>query len=131
MGKNDLSERLFDFGVNVIEMLSKIKFSEISKVIINQLTKSSTSSGANYEEAQAASSKQDFINKVNISLKEMRESNYWLRIIKKVKLVPEIDIDMLIKESEELKRILGKIVVNSKLYSSSKLFLPFSFCLFT
>jgi hypothetical protein len=48
MGKNDLSERLFDFGVNVIEMLSKIKFSEISKVIINQLTKSSTSSGANY-----------------------------------------------------------------------------------
>lgn len=57
MGKNDLSERLFDFGVNVIEMLSKIKFSEISKVIINQLTKSSTSSGANYEGAQAASSK--------------------------------------------------------------------------
>ena len=112
-------------------MLSKIKFSEISKVIINQLTKSSTSSGANYEEAQAASSKQDFINKVNISLKEMRESNYCLRIIKKDKFVPEIDIDMLIKESEELKRILGKIVVNSKLYSSSKLFLPFSFCLFT
>jgi len=60
----------------------------------------------------------------------MRESNYWLRIIKKVKLAPEIDIDMLIKESEELKRILGKKVVNSKLYSSSKLFLPFSLCLF-
>ena len=52
MDKNDLSERLFDFGINVIDLLSKIKYSEISKVIINQLTKSSTSSGANYSPRQ-------------------------------------------------------------------------------
>lgn len=47
-----------------------------------QLGKSSTSVGANYEEAQAGSSKADFKNKVRISLKEARESNYWLRVLK-------------------------------------------------
>ncbi|MEW6652573.1 MAG: four helix bundle protein [Bacteroidota bacterium] len=52
-------------------------------MISNQLIKSSTSSGANYEEAQGAISKPVFFNKINISLKEMRETNYWLRIIKK------------------------------------------------
>ena len=84
-------------------------------MIIHQLAKSSTSSGANYEEAQAGSSKSDFINKVNISLKEMRESNYWLRIIKEINVAPDEDIFLLINESEELKKILGKIVSKSKM----------------
>ena len=83
-------------------------------MVINQLTKSSTSSGANYEEAQAGSSKQDFTNKVNIALKEMRESNYWLRILKEAQLVKSDDLQLLIDESEELKKILGKIVSKSK-----------------
>ncbi len=54
-----------------------------TKIIKYQLAKSSTSAGANYEESQAGSSKADFNNKVRIALREMRESNYWLRIIKK------------------------------------------------
>lgn len=75
------------------------------------MIKSSTSSGANYEEAQGASSKPDFFNKISISLKEMRESNYWLRIIKEVK-ESDTELDFLLKESIELKNILGSI--NSK-----------------
>jgi four helix bundle protein len=114
--KNKLSERLFEFVINVLKLLRKIKFTESNRVIIYQLSKSSTSSGANYEEAQAGSSKSDFNNKVNISLKEMRETNYWLRIIKEMELVPldETETELLIKESEELKKILGTIVFKTK-----------------
>ena len=73
------------------------------------------SSGANYEEAQAGSSKADFCNKVNISLKEMRESIYWLRIIRAIKIASLDDTKYLINESEELRKILGKIVSKSKI----------------
>ncbi len=86
------------------------------KIIRYQLTKSSTSSGANYEEAQAGSSKADFSNKVRISLREMRESNYWHRIIKEIK-PNNLDITesiWLINESSELKKILGSIVQKTR-----------------
>lgn len=111
---NELAERLFKFSIDVINLLRDIKYSEINKVIVHQLTKSATSVGANYEEAQAGSSKQDFTNKVNISLKEIRESNYWLRILKETKISPSDKTDLLISESEELKKILGKIVSTSR-----------------
>ncbi len=111
---NDLSARLFNFALNVLILLKGIKYSEVNRVIVNQLAKSATSPGANYEESQAASSKSDFINKVNIALKEMRESNYWLRMIKAMRIAPLKEIDLLINESEELKKILGKIVSKSK-----------------
>ena len=63
------------------------------------------------EESQSGSSKADFTNKVRISLREMRESNFWLRIIKRtVTEVNPVELDYLIKESYELKSILGSIV---------------------
>ena len=109
---NDLSRRLFEFSINVIEYLRKLSSSAENRVIKYQLIKSATSVGANYEEAQAASSKMDFINKVNISLKEIRESNYWLRILNR--LNPNKDIEELLSESNELKLILGKIVSKTR-----------------
>lgn len=108
MDSNDLQERLFVFAVDVIRMLKEQKGGNEIKIISNQLGKSATSSGANYEEAQGAVSRADFGNKVGISLKEMRESNYWLRILKE--LYPENqEISKLVKESFELKNILGSI----------------------
>jgi four helix bundle protein len=77
-------------------------------IIWRQLIKSSTSSGANYNEAQAAVSKADFTNKVGISLKEMRESNYWIRIIIEV-FKDNQEWITLDKESQELMNILGSI----------------------
>ena len=74
MRENDLLKRTFDFGVNVILHLRLLPETTELKVIKYQLIKASTSIGANYEEAQAGSSKADFINKVNIALKEARES---------------------------------------------------------
>lgn len=82
--KRDLEERLFHFAVRTIKYSRTLPESIEYKVIKHQLIKSSTSSGANYEEAQAGSSKADFCNKVSISLREMRESNYWLRILKEI-----------------------------------------------
>jgi len=75
MKENDLKERLFRFAVDVLKMLGTLKGGKETDVLKYQLSKSATSSGANYEESQAAVSKADFINKVGISLKEMRESN--------------------------------------------------------
>jgi len=77
------------------------------------LTKSATSSGANYEEAQASSSRADFKNKINISLKEMRESNYWLKIFKALDIGDKETGKYLVNESGELKRILGSISSNT------------------
>jgi four helix bundle protein len=108
--KNDLCERLFEFAVRVIEFLKTLPYSPENKTIRTQLSKSSCSSGANYEESQAGSSKADFSNKVRISLREMRESNYWLRIVKRtVKEINPSECDYLINESYELKKILGSI----------------------
>jgi four helix bundle protein len=108
----DLADRLFNFAVRVIKFLRKLPFEPELNNIRYQLSKSSSSSGANYEEAQAGYSKADFLFKIDVSLREMRESNYWLRLVEATcefqdKLKVEL-ID-LIKESSELKNILGKI----------------------
>lgn len=113
--KNDLCERLLEFSVRVIEFLKTIPYSPENKTIRAQLSKSACSSGANYEESQSGSSKADFTIKVRISLREMRESNYWLRIIKRtVREVNIAEMDYLLKESSELKSILGSIVQKSR-----------------
>jgi four helix bundle protein len=110
---NDLENRLFDFAVRTIKYLRTLPDTPEIKVIKYQLTKSSTSSGANYEEAQAGSSKADFNNKTRISLREMRESNYWLRILKEL-VEPGSELLWLIQESKELKNILGSIVQKTR-----------------
>jgi four helix bundle protein len=113
MKENDLKERLFRFAVEVLKMLGTLKGGKEIDVIKYQLSKAATSSGANYEESQAAVSKADFINKVGISLKEMRESNYWLRIVKEI--FPKTqNITYLVGESEELGKILASIIIKAR-----------------
>ena len=109
---NDLSNRLLRFAIDTIKLLRKLPNSEEYRIIKHQLIKSATSSGANYEESQGGSSKADFKHKVFISLKEMRESNYWLKVVEGIYHKKEIDegLKKLISESEELKNILGPIV---------------------
>jgi four helix bundle protein len=111
----NLNDRLFKFAVSVLKFLKKLPRTPEMNVIRYQLAKCSTSSGANYEEAQAGSSKPDFNNKVRISLREMRESNYWLRIIKATLESNSLESDLifLIDESTQLKKILGSIVTKT------------------
>ena len=95
------------------------------------------SAGANYEEAQAAESKVDFIHKLQLSLKELRESNYWIPLLGKAKTLPPEQLAGILNESNQLRAILSKAVATAKGKSkgmpSSLIFafclLPLAFCL--
>jgi four helix bundle protein len=102
----DLRERLLNFSVDIIKMLKSMSTAKENDVIKYQLTKSATSIGANYEEAQSSSYK-EFVQKTRIALREANESKYWLKIINKLDLVK---VDRLIKEVDALSKILGSIV---------------------
>jgi len=108
--KNNLCERLLKFAVDVILYLRTIKNSIETIDMKRQLVKSSTSSGANYEESQGSPTKPDAKTKIGISLKEMRESNYFLRIFNKLELGDINKNESLVKESVELKLILASII---------------------
>ena len=114
--KPELSDRLLKFAIDVILLLRQFPNTTEYKIIKYQLIKSSTSSGANYQEAQGGSSRADFKNKVFISLKEMRESNYWLKVLNGVSndQITKEENFRLINESGELKNILGSIVSKLK-----------------
>lgn len=109
---NDLAKRLFDFNVNTLKLISKLPDTSEFKVIKYQLSKSSSSCGANYEEAQSGGSKSDFAHKIRITLREMRESNYWLRTIRSISTNHNLyeKLDNLIDESNQLKKILATIL---------------------
>lgn len=79
--KYDLEERTAKFGENIISFCRSIEEDHISKPLINQIIRSATSIGANYMEANQASSKKDFRNKINICRKESNETKHWLRMI--------------------------------------------------
>ena len=79
-----------------------------------QLVRAATSSGANYEEACGAESRADFIHKMQIVLKELRESLYWLRLADRAGLISTQDLEPLISEAEGLAKIVGKSVVTAK-----------------
>ena len=119
----DLAKRLFDFAVRVIKFCRGLSKTKDHDVIQYQLIKAASSSGANYEEAQSASSRADFKYKIDISLREMRESNFWSRIIKAVD-GEDKELNYLIQESFELKQILGSI--SSKVATKKKLNLFFN-----
>ena len=109
-GKRDLEERTFNFAVETVKFLKDIKYSKEFETIKYQLSKSATSIGANYEEAQGAYSKDDFKYKISICFRESKESNYWLRIIKATDISKGQKLDYLTKEAEELKKIFSSIM---------------------
>ena len=94
---SDLQDRLIDFAVTVIRTADLLPDTKIGKHIKGQITRSCTSPAPNYGEAQDAESRADFIHKIKISLKELRETKVWLQMI---------DRSSLIKPSEKLKPII-------------------------
>lgn len=105
-----ITDRTFEFAVRIIRLCQYLeKQGKVSRTLANQLLRSGTSIGANTEEAQAGQSKADFIAKMSISRKESRETLYWLRLLKATELVDESMITELIKESDELVRILTQL----------------------
>jgi four helix bundle protein len=76
--------------------------------------RSSASSSANYQEARAAESRADFVHKMQIVLRELRESGHWLQLVAEAELLPVADLQSLMKEADELTRIVAKAVVTAK-----------------
>src|SRR4051812_30794069 len=114
----DIRERTFSFATRIIKLCRFLeKHSDISNILVHQLLDAGTSIGANLEEAQAGQSKADFIHKNSISLKEARETNYWLRLILATTTF-ELSITNGIKELEtesiEIARIIGSIIISAK-----------------
>ena len=112
--KNDLQSRLFSFAVQAILLVRCLPKGKEYDVISWQFLKSSSSSGANYEEAQGAVSRADFSNKVAFVLKEIRESNYWIKLIIAVTANCE-EWKKLRNEAFELMRIIGSIRAKTSL----------------
>ena len=110
----NFKDRLFKFAVDTIKFLMTLPNRGEFDVFRNQLSKAATSMGANYEESQAAVSKRDFENKISICLKEAKESNYWYRVIKELNISNIDECNRLIRESLELSKIFGAIIVKSK-----------------
>ncbi|MFH1048606.1 MAG: four helix bundle protein [Patescibacteria group bacterium] len=112
--KYDLEERTAVFGESIIKFCYSLKQDAITKSIINQLVRSATSVGANYMEANAASSKKDFKNKIYISKKEAQETKHWLRMIAQCEANKKEEIRKLWQEAQEFTLIFGKIVSTLK-----------------
>ncbi len=112
--QKDIQERTFNFGLRIIKLSDSLPNSRSGNVLGKQLLRSGTSVGANTEEAEAAYTKDDFIYKMNIALKEARETHYWLRMIKSAELIKPNRLDAIIKEADELKKILGAIVSKAR-----------------
>ena len=117
-GKNapkDIVVRTFDFAVSIIHLCVKLDARPgVGRILMSQILRVGTSVPANVEEAQAGQSKADFISKMSIALKEAREMHLRLRLLVPAKVVPASDLNPLIQEADEIKRVLGAIIVSTK-----------------
>lgn len=113
--KYDINERLIDFAVNIIKICESVGNSRAGAHMASQLLRSGTSPSLNYGEAQSAESRSDFIHKLKISLKELRESYNSILIIQKSNLSTNIElIELTLKECKELTAILVKSIETAK-----------------
>jgi four helix bundle protein len=114
-----ITERTFGFAVQVINLCKVLDEKPgVGRTLGKQLIRSGTSIGANVEESQAAQSTADFIHKLEIALKEARETRYWLRLLTATELFPKARLSPILKEAEEITKIIAAIVIKTKLNRS-------------
>ena len=113
--KTDIKDRTYAFALEIIKFLDKLdKKDFIVDILSKQLLRSSTSIGANILEAQAGSTRKDFINFYYYALKSSNETKFWLRLLKDSKKVQNHQTDQLLKEAEEISNILGACIISLK-----------------
>jgi len=119
----DIHERAFEFACRIVRLHRALtKKHGADRVVANQLLRSGTGVGSNLEEAKAGQSRADFIAKARISLKEARESHYWLRVVEATGMISAARVHPLVEEANEIVAILTTIVKKataSKLQSPS------------
>ena len=112
--KKEFKKRLYDFTLRLIKFLDKLPDDNISRRIGDQLLRSGTSIIANYIEGQAASSKKDFTNYFNISLKSANESKLWLAILRDSKRAKAEDVSWFLDELDEIAKIFASSILTLK-----------------
>jgi len=112
---NPVLEKSFKFGVRIVKFYSiRLKNNYQIKDLLNQILRSGTSIGANVAESQEAVSKKDFINKLSIALKEAKETEYWLKLLKEASVLDENEFNSLKNDCEELIKLLISILKKLK-----------------
>jgi len=111
----DLQGRLIDYSVRIIALSEALLETKADKHVASQMLRSGTSPAPNYGEAQSAESKADVIHKLKVALKELRETEIWLKVIQRAKMIkPASKPAPLIKETDELIAILFTSVETAK-----------------
>ena len=107
MASYGLEDRLVRFGTTTCQLGNRLPRTPLGQHVAFQLARSSTSTFANYGEVQSAESRRDFIHKLGIALKELRETRTWLKFIRKMALSPAESVDPVLRECDELVAILA------------------------
>ena len=111
MRKFDLEERLIEFAVVILGIAAAMPKTNISMPLAGQLGRSGTAVALNYAESQSAESRKDFVHKLKVALKELRETQVCLKIIKKVNWIKDtVYLDQALSESNQLISILMKSI---------------------
>ena len=111
---NPVQSKSFRFAVRIVNLCKFLHDEHKEFILSKQLLRSGTSIGANIAEAQQAQSKADFINKMNIALKENYEADYWLRLLFATQYLSKDAFDSIISDCTELKKLLISIVKTAK-----------------
>jgi four helix bundle protein len=112
---NPVLEKSFEFGVRIVRFYLYLgKKNKNIQSLLKQILRSGTSIGANITEAQSAVTKKDFINKLGIALKESKETDYWLRLLKKSEIVEEKEFNSINQDCLEIIKLLTSIIKSSK-----------------
>ena len=114
MKKNVIVDKSMDFAIEIIKLYKYLCEEKREFVLSKQILKSGTSVGANIKEAIRAQTKKDFISKMNISLKEISETEYWLELLCKTEFITKKQYQNLHKDCIEIIKILTAIVKSSK-----------------
>ncbi|MGB9628784.1 MAG: four helix bundle protein [Thermodesulfobacteriota bacterium] len=117
---NQLSDRLLDFAVEVIKITDALPNTVAGRHVGGQLIRAGTSCGSNYEEACGAESRSDFAHKMSIVLKELKESRFWLKLIRRTRLLTPEQTNPIIDECEQLCAIAAKSIITAKKRKNSK-----------
>jgi four helix bundle protein len=112
--RTDLSERPLDFAVDVVQVAPRLQRSATGRFMVGQLVRSASSAGANFQEACGAESRADFAHKMQAVLKELRETEYWLKLVARSKVVPADLLSKPLADADELIRIVVKSVITAK-----------------
>ena len=105
---DNLKNRTKQLAINSLIVLEKVQFSTVNSVLIKQLTKSTTSIGANYRSALRAKSKADFVSKLSVVIEEADESLYWLELLFETNKISKLEYENLHKETNEILLIMSK-----------------------